>query len=62
MGDNGWGLPPVGDGGTHLQSWLDVLRGLSLAEDSDLGYCGVSAEACLDLGLVPLVAQPHGHS
>lgn len=47
-------------GGTHLQSWLDVLRGLSLAGDSVLGCCGESAQACLKLGLVP-VAQPHGH-
>lgn len=27
VGDNGWRHPPVGDGDTHLQSWLDVLRG-----------------------------------
>lgn len=61
MGDNGWRLPPVGGGGTHLWAWLDVLRGLLLAGDSDLGYCGESAEVHLDLRLVLVVAQPHGH-
>lgn len=61
MGDNGWRLPPVGDGGTHLQSWLDMLRDLSLPEDSDLGNCRESAEAHVDVRLIPFVAQPHGH-
>lgn len=51
----------MGDGDTHLQSWLDDLRGLSLAGDSDVRYCSESAEADLDLGLILLVAQPHGH-
>lgn len=51
----------MGDGGTRLQSWLDDLRGLSLAGDSDVKYCRESAEADLDLGLIPLVAQSHGH-
>lgn len=51
----------MGDGGTRLLSWLDDLRGLSLAGSSDARYCRESAEAALDLGLVSLVAQPHGH-
>lgn len=51
----------MGDGGTRLQSWVDDLRGLSLAGSSDVRYCRESAGAGLDLGLVPLVAQPHGH-
>jgi len=33
VGVNGWR-----GGGTRLHPWLDVLRGLSLAGDSALGY------------------------
>lgn len=38
VGDNAWRTLYVGDGDSHLQSWLDVLRGLSLAGDPDSGY------------------------
>lgn len=60
MGNYGWRLSPIGDGGTHLQSWLDVSGCLSLSGQSDVGYCGKSDEACLDLRLGPILAQ-HGH-